>query len=51
MSATSDPPRIARDVHAQDVAGMSAEGLCQGPVVGGEDVDVFVEAGGDEECA
>lgn len=49
MSATRDPAPIAADVDAEDVARMPAQGAREGPVVGAEDVNVLVEAAGDEE--
>ncbi len=51
MATASDPPGVATDIDAQDVAGVSTQGAGEGPLVGGEDVDVLVEAGGDEEGA
>ncbi|KAF7502358.1 hypothetical protein GJ744_005979 [Endocarpon pusillum] len=51
MSTASDPARIAADIHTQHVAGVSAQSLGERPFIGGEDVDVLVEAGGDEEGA
>lgn len=51
VAAAGDPPSVHTDIYAEDVAGMAAEGFGQGPVVGGEDVDVFVEPAGDEEGA
>lgn len=51
MSTASNPPRISRDIDRKHVTRMAAKGFSKGPVVGGEEVDVFVEAAGDEERA
>lgn len=51
MSTASDPACVPADVYAEDVAGVGAEGFGQGPVISGEDVNVFIEAGGNEKGA
>lgn len=51
MATTRNPARIKTDIDTKNIARMAGEGLGEGPVVGGEDVDGFVEAGGDEEGA
>lgn len=51
MSTTGNISRIRTDIDTKNVTRMSAQRSRQAPVVGGEDVDVFVEAARDEECA
>lgn len=51
MPATGNPQRIGADIDAEHVARVSRQGASEGPVVGRENVDRFVETAADEEGA